>query len=465
MNILMIALGSRGDVLPYVTLAKALKQAGHTPRVATFAFFQEMVASGGVELLPIPGDAEGLLRQAADGMLGAKAPSLANPVDLARTFRALQRSYGQLAHHLPEILSSPLLLDTDLILNQLPAYLFGSDLAEMLSKRTGRSVPWIGLTVIPYLRTNQRPLLGFQSLPERLPVSMRRLYNQFTYRLGEQLGWQMFRGAVNRWRRAHGLAPQNFGGRYEAFFQTPLPAQPDQRPDIICGFSEAVVPRPADWDTHIHLTGWWLPEDLQWYSPNAPLSPERAKVDPALEKFIQSGSPPVFVGLGSMPVPEPAQTAALFMEAARLAGVRLILHSGWAGLSSPPQLAEDVFSISYASYDWLFPQMSLVIHHGGSGTTGYALASGAPSLVLPFAFDQFYWGERTAALGTGPTPIPFARLTPHNLSAAIRQVMESPNFRMAAANLAGRLRAESGVQRAVQIIEQIASSTAKLPAL
>jgi hypothetical protein len=80
-----------------------------------------------------------------------------------------------------------------------------------------------------------------------------------------------------------------------------------------------------------------------------------------------------------------------------------------------------------------------------------------PLLVLPFAFDQFYWGERTAALGAGPAPIPFARLTPHNLSAAIRKVMESASFRLSASSLAERLRRENGVQQADGLIENLGS--------
>ncbi len=454
-NILLLALGSRGDVTPYVTLAGALQQAGNRVRVATFGYFREMVEAAGLELLPVQGDAEDLLRQAADGMLDASAPALANPLAILRTFRALQRSYGQLARHLPQVLDDPRLLDTDLVLNQLPAYLFGEDMAEMLAQRTGRRVPWAIVSVIPLSRSIHRPLPGFGSLPPWASEGLRRVYNLWTYRTGEQIGWQMFRRAVNRWRCSQGMRPQPFWGRYDANFSPPAAGEADLRPPILCGFSELVSPRPPDWGNHISLTGWWWPPDTRWFEPQAPWPLPPKYANPALEQFIAAGAPPVFVGLGSMPAPDPARTSALLIESARLAGARLVLHSGWAGLSVPPEMAERVFCISYAPYDWLFPQMSLVIHHGGSGTTGYALASGVPSMALPFVFDQFFWGERSAALGVGPAPIPFTRLSVRALAEAIRQAQQSGAFQPAAAALAKRLRAENGLQRAVAQVNQI----------
>ncbi len=451
-RILILALGSRGDVLPYVTLAGALQQAGQQVLVATFAFFEDVVDAAGVELLPVPGDAEGLIQQAADGLLGASAPTLANPIAIFRAFQALRRSYGQLTRHLPQTLNEPRLFDTTLVLNQLPAYLFGEDIAEMLSRRVGRRIPSAILSVIPTYRTAHQPLLGFRALPAGLPQGLRRAYNLWTYRLGEQMGWQMFRRSVNGWRRLNGLAPQPFWGRYKAMFSPPPPGQPDTRPPIVCGFSEKVVARPPDWDSQVQMTGWWWPETTHWYNPHSHTPLPAKHANPALEQFLAAGPPPVFIGLGSMPVPDPARASALFIEAAKQANVRLLLHSGWAGLAIPPDMAENVFSIQYAPYDWLFPQMGMVIHHGGSGTTGYALASGVPSMVLPFVFDQFYWGERSAALGVGPEPIPFSRLTALALAAAIREVSETPTYRQAATALAQTLRAENGVERAVDRI-------------
>jgi sterol 3beta-glucosyltransferase len=172
-----------------------------------------------------------------------------------------------------------------------------------------------------------------------------------------------------------------------------------------------------------------------------------------LQRFLAAGSPPVFIGFGSMPVRDPAQTTALILDAVRASGQRAVLHAGWAGLGG--DLPENVFPIQYAPYGWLFPRMVAVVHHGGSGTTGYALSSGVPSLVVPFGFDQGMWGSRGAQLRAGPKPLPFPSLTSERLAERIRDVAGNPAYRQKAAVLGEKLRAEKGVLRAVEIIERM----------
>ena len=431
-RILILALGSRGDVQPYITLGQALRMAGHSVRVATFDAFAGRVHASGLELLPIHGDAEGLLRTASQsGMLSGD--------HVIRTARALKRSYGSLAASLPVDLSPSALRGTDLVLNQLPCHLFGWDIAEYLG------IPQAMVSVIPLARSRFRPLLGFPSGLSVLPG-----YNLLTYRLGEQIGWQMFRAAVNRWRKDAGLKPQPWMGRYEEMQRRRIP--------IINGFSPRVVARPPDWGAHVHVTGWWMPEDL---GPEGDASSGAASSGAApgwtppeaLERFLAAGSPPVFIGFGSMPVRDPAKTTALILDAVQAAGQRAILHAGWAGLGG--DLPENVLSIQYTPYRWLFPRTAAVVHHGGSGTTGYALSSGVPSFVVSFVFDQAMWGSRGADLGVGPGPLPFASLSSEKLAAQIGEALERPAYRQNAAALGEKLRAEKGVLRAVEVIEAL----------
>lgn len=410
MRIAILALGSRGDVQPFVPLGQALQAAGHRVRVVTFANFAPLLQQAGLEFAPVPGDAEALVKLAfTERPLGPRA-----------AWQALQRSYGQLAH--PALLAGlvPAFRDADLLLNQLPSHLIVPDLAEYLGR------PWAVAAVIPLVRSRYRPLVGAPALP--IPG-----YNLLTYRLGEQLGWQMFRGAINRWRRGLGLRPRPWRGFYEAMHQ--------QRVPFLNGFSEQVVPRPPDWGAHIHTTGWWLPREPAWEPPAE------------LTRFIEAGRPPVFIGFGSMPVGDPARVTALLVDAVRQSGQRAILHAGWAGLGGA--LPPEIFPIPYAPYRWLFPQMAAIVHHGGSGTTGFGFHSGVPSLIVPFVFDQFYWGRRAAELGVGPAPVPYRELSAARLAAAIRSAVDDPAKRARAADLGRRLAAEDGLGRAVEIISRL----------
>lgn len=413
MRLTVLALGSRGDVQPLVTLGRALKASGHRVRVATFEAFRPLITKAGLEFSLVRGDAHALLRSAAKGDQLVRSPSLWG------TIAALRRSYGTLAATLPEDLSR--LSDTDLVLNQLPSHLFGGDLAEHLR------IPWAVVAVIPLARTRFHPLIGFPRWPSRIPG-----YNLATYRLGEQLGWQLFRTAVNRLRtRVWGLPAWSLWGPYERIHRSPTP--------FICGFSELVVPRPPDWGIHVHVTGWWYGEEPDWL-PSAELL-----------RFLDSGPPPVFVGFGSMPVGNPFRLTSRIVDALAMTGQRAILHGGWAGLGG--SLPATIFPVAEIPYGWLFPRMAAVVHHGGSGTSGRAFRSGIPSVIVPFVFDQFYWASRAHALGIGPRPVPYRALTAKRLAEAIQQAVSNSEMRRRAADLGARMSREDGLRRAVDVIE------------
>ena len=125
--------------------------------------------------------------------------------------------------------------------------------------------------------------------------------------------------------------------------------------------------------------------------------------------------------------------------------------TGWGALGQV-DLPDSMFKIEAAPHGWFIPQMAAVVHHGGAGTTGTALQSGTPSIVVPSFADQFFWGERVAALGVGTT-LPRRRLTAESLSEAIASTSES-RIRAEAATFGERLRSEDGVTRAVEQVAE-----------
>jgi sterol 3beta-glucosyltransferase len=215
-----------------------------------------------------------------------------------------------------------------------------------------------------------------------------------------------------------------------------------QREDIpvLNGFSAHVVPRPPDWGEHVHITGYWFPPEGEWQPPDD------------LRKFIEAGPPPVFVGFGSMPMRNPKRTTKIVLDTLQKTGHRAILHTGWGGFGQQ-DLPTNVHLIDYAPYEWLFPWMAAIVHHGGSGTTGFALRAGVPSLIVPFVFDQFYWGKRISSLGVGPKPIPHKSLSVDLFGAALDIALNDSQMRDRAAALGEKIREEEGVREAVDVIE------------
>ena len=213
----------------------------------------------------------------------------------------------------------------------------------------------------------------------------------------------------------------------------------EQTPGLYA-FSSLVVPRPKDWPEWIHVTGYWFLQPSQnWEPPDG------------LMEFLDAGSPPVYIGFGSMTNRKPEEGVEIALEALQESGQRGILLRGWGGMS-PDDLPKNVFLLDSIPHTWLFPRMSAVVHHGGAGTTGAGLRSGVPSIVVPHFADQPYWGERVQKLGVGPAPIARWRLTAGSLAKAIRRAVEDTGMRERAAKLGAAIRAETGAQNAVDII-------------
>ncbi len=420
MRITIMALGSQGDVQPYVALGCALQQCGHDVLVTSFENFESLITGQGLDFHPVKGDAQALLNS-----MGGQALAQSGKNPIAATFNSL-KVFGSIADNYIEAFSADILMDSEAIINQLPLSLFGIDLAEKLQ------VPYIIASVIPLMPTSA------WAMPLVRPLPFGRLTNWFTYRAPEQAGWQFFRRAINRYRNLLDLPPAPFWGNSRRIREQRIP--------VINGFSPEVVPPPPDWDNHIHTTGYWQLPEPDW------------DPDVALLNFLDAGPAPVFIGFGSMSLADPAGMTDLLLEALNRSGQRGILHMGWAGLADR-DLPDTVYKIDYAPYHWLFPRMAAVVHHGGSGTTGLALSSGRPSLVVPFAVDQYFWGARTTALGVGPPPVPRNQLTANKLAAAFQTMTTHQPMQERAAELGEKLQAEDGLTPAVQLIERYLKST------
>jgi sterol 3beta-glucosyltransferase len=162
------------------------------------------------------------------------------------------------------------------------------------------------------------------------------------------------------------------------------------------------------------------------------------------------------MGFGSMPILDPAPLLAATAEAARLAGVRVLIGAGWteltpAGLSLP----EHVRLTGNVDFDWLFPRCRAVIHHGGSGTTGAGLIAGKPTWIYSFFFDQPFWGTRVSRLGVGGHGR-FRDLSARSLAEVMRRLNRA-DVQQRASALGDQLRREDGLAAATAAITRYAT--------
>lgn len=413
----ILAVGSRGDVQPYVALAQGLRRAAHAVRFVTTTDFEGLAREHGLDVTPVPFSVQAALaersaQRAVEG--GGHRSSFAAFARIARTgARALAESALTASE------------GADVVIGGLSAVAVGRGIAE----RTG--VPFLPALNVPVDATSAWPGALFPNL-----------------RIGTSAASHRMSHRLSRLALALTLRGGGDAALVDVLGVRPLPRRgvldhllPPSRP-LLYGISSAILPTPADWPASRHVVGTWFLDPPGDWRPDA-----------ELEAFLATGPAPVYVGFGSMGSEDPAAAARLVLDAVAAAGVRAIVHRGWARLlaEAPPPAVHVVESVPHA---WLLPRVAAAVHHGGAGTTAAGLRAGVPTVVVPFHGDQGFWARRVRDLGAGPAPIPRRRLTSRRLSAALVEATIDPELRRRAADLGERIRSEDGVGDAVRWIER-----------
>ncbi len=149
----------------------------------------------------------------------------------------------------------------------------------------------------------------------------------------------------------------------------------------------------------------------------------------------------------------PMEITDIILDALARTGQRAILATGWGGISNV-DLPDRVFKVDFVPHDWLFARVSMVIHHGGAGTTGAGIRAGTPSLLVPFFADQNFWAMRVFKLGIGPKPIPRKKLTAEKLANAIDFTLGNQDMYTRAKAIGEKVRNEDGISNAVKAIQR-----------
>jgi len=160
---------------------------------------------------------------------------------------------------------------------------------------------------------------------------------------------------------------------------------------------------------------------------------------PSLEEFIESGPPPVYAGFGSMPRSDQAGNVSMIVEAARSTGQRVIIAKFWDGPSDFSN-DRDIFLLRGYPHLELFPKVSMVIHHGGAGTTATSAISGVPQIIVPHVLDQYYWGHHVFRSHLGPKPIRRSGLTSRKLATAMLECLTNDRMRKKARDISSQIR-------------------------
>ncbi|GLX41480.1 glycosyl transferase [Streptomyces roseochromogenus] len=205
------------------------------------------------------------------------------------------------------------------------------------------------------------------------------------------------------------------------------------------------------------LAPWVQPADLDVVQTGAWVLPDERPLPADLVEFLDAGTPPVYVGFGSIPMRDPQDVARVAIEAIRAQGRRAVLSRGWADLALIDD-QDDCFVVGEANHQALFRRTAAVVHHGGAGTTATATWSGSPQVIVPQGADQPYFAARVADLGIGaahdgPTP------TVESLSAALKTAL-TPDTSARATAVAAAFQAD-GAAVAANLLFDLVRQTPK----
>ncbi|KAI9116184.1 hypothetical protein K1719_013114 [Acacia pycnantha] len=412
LQIVMLIVGTRGDVQPFIAIGKRLQDYGHRVRLATHSNFKEFVLTAGLEFYPLGGDPKVL----AGYMVKNKGFLPSGPSEIPIQRNQMKEIINSLhpACKEPDI-DSGVSFKADAIIANPPAY-GHTHVAEALKIpiHIFFTMPWTPTSEFPHPLSRVKQQAGYR----------------LSYQIVDSLIWLGIRDMINDLRKKKlKLRPVTYLSGSQG---------PDTDVPHAYIWSPHLVPKPKDWGPKIDVVGFCFLDLASNYEP-----PE------SLIKWLEAGDKPIYIGFGSLPVEEPEKMTQIIVKALEKTGQRGIINKGWGGLGNLAEPKDYIYLLDNVPHDWLFLRCKAVVHHGGAGTTAAGLKAACPTTIVPFFGDQPFWGERVHARGVGPAPIPVDEFSLPKLVDAINYMLDS-QVKERAVELAKAMENEDGVAGAVK---------------
>jgi UDP:flavonoid glycosyltransferase YjiC (YdhE family) len=410
LNIVIIIIGSRGDIQPFIRIGKILQDDyGHRVRMATHPAFKDFVEKDcGLEFFSIGGNPAELMA------FMVKNPGLIPNLDTIKQgeigrrrtqmyemFEGMWRACINATDDSTEKTNASMVgikhpFVADAIIANPPSFA-PPHIAEKLG------IPLHMMFTFPYTPTVHFP----HPLANIKASNVEATYSNFmSYPLVEMMTWQGLGDLINRFRskvlRLEEVSTLWAPGQ---LYRLKVP--------YTYMWSPSLIAKPADWGPEIDVTGFVFLDLASNFTP-----PD------GLKAFLDQGEPPVYIGFGSIVVDDPNGFTKLIFEAVKIAGCRALVSKGWGGFGSNADCPDNIFMLDNTPHDWLFPRCSAVVHHGGAGTTAIGLKTAKPTMIVPFFGDQPFWGAMVSKAKAGAHEcIPYKNLTAERLAEGIKQCL------------------------------------------
>ncbi len=417
-RMLLVALGSHGDIRPLLAIGAEAIRRGGTAAILTNPHFEPEAASCGVRCIPF-GPRESV--RAWVSHRPATMHAMHGPLTVLRDIIAPRTP--ALAEAVRSAIDA---LAPDVVVAHQAC--IGARWATELA-----GVPFVDCALSPCVWMNPRDTLSLTPWRDSTPTPRA---VRFDVWVGRRLTGWLTDGTLNRARRSLGLKPVRhvwFEELGAACLHLGL-------------WSSAVRPVMLGDPPRACATGFARLE-------TADDEPMEAR----LRRFLDDGAPPLVVTLGTAVSHAHPRFHAMVVDALADTGLRAVLVTGDDDYS-PRGLPRSIMATSRAPFRSLFPRSRLVVHHGGIGTCAEAMFAGVPSLILPASHDQFDNAARCRRLGVAET-LPLARATARRLRRGIIDATNDTSLHAHAGGMSRRLEGESGAAAAVDAIAAYVPAT------
>ena len=404
MRITFFTHGSRGDFWPMVVLATQLARRDHDITFAAPEEQRAFVEGAGLRVAPLPFDPVTWLSTPEGQQLmhtGGITFIRRWQAELERHAEAFDAAYQAAA------------TGAEAIVCMLNTWDRALAMADHLQ------VPIATVHVVPVAPTREHA-----SLITRGNVRDPRL-RMLSHRLFHWMFWRPRARSTNAFRAKLGLPECSIS----TFERLQYPGALGLHPT-----SPSLYPRPTDWPDHLKLSAsWWMPAEVR-----AALG---EGIPDDLDRWLDAGPPPVYLGFGSMPVLDPRAMLDDIIAVTRALGLRALVNAdSLVADGRGDTLPDHIRAVASCDHDRLFPRCAGVVHHGGGGSTLTSLRAGVPTMACSVMADQPWWGEHLKRLGVG-THVGFKRLDRARLQAGL-SVLLQPDVKARAQALGARICSE-----------------------
>ena len=197
--------------------------------------------------------------------------------------------------------------------------------------------------------------------------------------------------------------------------------------------SPSLFSRPDYWKENLKVVGFHERKRSMNWQPGADL------ID-----FIERHDRILLITFGSMTNPDPDGKTKILVDILARNQIPAIINTASGGLVEPDKYPSGLIHfVPRIPYDWIFPQIHSVIHHGGSGTTLLAFKQGCATMVIPHIIDQFVWNNIVYDMGVGPKGVKIDKINTKYLEPKILDLVANRSYKEKAERVARQMETEN----------------------